>query len=171
MLFNHYFTMKSNNNLLMYRSSLQIFLSLFPDYSACETASQSNKNIHVLLNQLFKNVLNTFGIVASPFLNIISYLFIMYSNGIALEYQVTKSSGWNTGVLIQANSPTLALKYQQRISLLSLPRYMAEDEGKGRGKSFPVHLNFCRKIRKKYCSCLKYIHFLKLEKSQTSYLL
>lgn len=93
MLFNHYFTMKTNNNLLMYRSSLQIFLSLFPDYSACETASQSNKNTHVLLNQLFKNVLNTFGIVASPFLNIISYLFDMYSNGIALEDQVTKSSG------------------------------------------------------------------------------
>lgn len=149
MLFNHYFTMKTNNNLLMYRSSLQIFLSLFPDYSACETASQSNKNTHVLLNQLFKNVLNTFGIVASPFLNIISYLFDMYSNGIALEYQVTQSSGG----LIQANSPTWALKYQQRISLLSLPRYMAEDEGKGRGKSFPVHLIFCRKIRKKNIAC------------------
>lgn len=48
-LFNHYFTMKTSNNL-MYRSPLQIFLSLFQDYSACTTASQNNKNINVLLN-------------------------------------------------------------------------------------------------------------------------
>lgn len=63
MLFNHYLTMKTGNNLLMHRSSLQILLSLFQDYSACAAASQSNKNINVLLNQLFKNILDTFDIV------------------------------------------------------------------------------------------------------------
>lgn len=81
-----------------------------------------------------------------PFLTSFHICLLCTAMELALEYQVTK---WVKYWCVNpSQQPHLGSQIPTEISLLSLPRYMAEDLGKGRGRSFPDHLIFYRKIRK-----------------------
>lgn len=91
MLFNHYFTMKTSNNLLMY---MLIAVYVYAHWRFCYPVSKTilhvQQPVRVIKTSIyyelscFKMFLILLALLLHPFLNIISYLFIMRGNGVGL---------------------------------------------------------------------------------------